>query len=300
LIPAVLLLALVSSPLGCRTNTRTPHTRFDGEQALQLVSEQIAFGFRPAGSHSGRATADWIAEKLRSHGWEVEAQEFTYRGVRCQNIIGRSPASTGEPVVLLGAHYDTRLRADRDPEHPEQPVMGANDGASGTAVLLELAEVLEAEKTAYQVWLAFFDAEDNGGIEGWEWIVGSSYMASRLTIRPEFVIVVDMVGDADQQIYYEHNSDPALMRAIWQVAAQLGYGDAIIPEYRHSMIDDHTPFADLGIPAVDMIDFDYPYWHTANDTLDRVNAASLERVGRTLETFLESGNLIEGSPAQHP
>jgi Zn-dependent M28 family amino/carboxypeptidase len=181
------------------------------------------------------------------------------------------------------------MRADLDPEHPNEPVMGANDGASGTAVLLELAQVLESDRIPYQVWLVFFDAEDNGRLDGWNWIVGSSYMASRLAIRPEFVIIVDMIGDADQQIYYEYSSDPALMEAIWQVAADLGYGDTIVPQYRHSIMDDHTPFLQRGIPAVDMIDFDYPYWHTTADTADKVSAESLERVGRTLETFLESG-----------
>jgi Zn-dependent M28 family amino/carboxypeptidase len=211
-------------------------------------------------------------------------------GTTCRNIIGKMPDSAGEEVVLLGAHYDTRMKADQDSEARDEPVLGANDGASGTAVLLELAQVLESDRIPYQVWLAFFDAEDNGHLNGWEWAAGSSYMASQLdpSGMPEFVIVVDMIGDADQQIYYEYNSDPALMQAIWQVAADLGYQEAIIPEYRHSILDDHTAFAGLGIAAVDMIDFDYPYWHTAADTLDKVSAASLERVGRTVEAFLES------------
>lgn len=280
---------------GCRPDrvTSTPVRRsvFDGEQAYRLVVKQTEFGFRPAGSPAGWATGDWIIENLEELGWEVEAQEFPYRGVKCRNIIARLPGPAGRPIALLGAHYDTRMRADQDQEHPEEPVMGANDGASGTAVLLELAQVLEPDKIPYQVWLVFFDAEDDGRINGWEWIVGSSYMASHLAVRPDFVIVVDMMGGADQQIYYERNSDPELMRAIWQTAAGLGYGDTIVSEYRYSILDDHTPFARLGIPAVDMIDFDYPYYHTTGDTADKVSAASLERVGRTLETFLESGEL---------
>jgi glutaminyl-peptide cyclotransferase len=282
------------TPTASLTAEMDGETRFDGERAYQLVVVQTEFGYRPTGSEAGWATGDWIIEQLTLADWQVETQEFSYMGVRCRNILGVMPANAGKPVILLGAHYDTRRRADSDPLHPSEPVMGANDGASGTAVLLELAQVLEFGKIPYQVWLAFFDAEDNGRLDGWDWIVGSSYLASQLAVRPEFVIIVDMVGDADQQIYYEQNSDPALMEALWQTAADLGYGDTIIPEYRHAMLDDHTPFLRLGIRAVDMIDFDYPYWHTTADTADKVSADSLERVGRTLQTFLESGATTGG------
>jgi glutaminyl-peptide cyclotransferase len=185
----------------------------------------------------------------------------------------------------LGAHYDTRRSADE--EDPSIPVLGANDGASGVAVLLELARVLDRDRLSGQVWLAFFDAEDNGRLDGWEWCVGSSYMATHLEVVPEAVIVVDMVGDTDQQLYLEGNSDPVLQRRLWEIAATLGYTDTFISEYRWTMYDDHVPFARQGIPAVDIIDFDYPYWHTTQDTPDKVSPESLERVGRVLETFLE-------------
>lgn len=280
-----------ASPVVTRAPMATARAEFDGERAYELVIEQVEFGYRPTGSEAGRATGDWIIDQLSAAGWQTESQEFTYLGVACRNILGRIPGNGELPVVLLGAHYDTRRRADQDAERPSEPVMGANDGASGTAVLLELAHALEAAKTPYQVWLVFFDAEDNGHLDGWDWIVGSTYFAWRLAVRPEFVIIVDMVGDTDQQIYYEQNSDPALMQALWQTASDLGYGDTIIPEYRHAMLDDHTPFLRLGIRAVDMIDFDYPYWHTTADTADKVSADSLERVGRTVEVFLETASV---------
>ena len=264
-------------------------TTFRGERAFEHVVRQTEFGFRPTGSAAGWATGDWIIAELEAAGWETETQILTYQGVTARNIVGKSPGVAGRPVIILGTHYDTRRRADRDPENPHEPVLGANDGASGTAVLLELASALDLGRIPYQIWLTFFDAEDNGNLDGWDWIVGSSHLASRLTIEPRFVIVVDMVGDRDQQIYYEGNSDPELMSAIWSVAAELGYGDAFIPVYRHALLDDHIPFARLGIPAVLIIDFDYPYWHTTGDTIDKISAESLERVGRTLETFLESG-----------
>jgi glutaminyl-peptide cyclotransferase len=165
------------------------------------------------------------------------------------------------------------------------------DGASGVAVLLELARVLDLDLIPHELWLAFFDFEDQGGggMPDWDWIVGSTYMAQNLEVEPQAMILVDMIGDADQQLYYEGYSDPELRAEIWELAASLGYGDVFIPEVRHYMLDDHRPFLDRGIPAVDIIDFDYAYWHTVEDTADKAAPESLERVGRTLEAWLEDG-----------
>ncbi|NJO07216.1 MAG: M28 family peptidase [Chloroflexaceae bacterium] len=133
-----------------------------------------------------------------------------------------------------------------------------------------------------------FDAEDNGRLDGWDWIVGSRYMADNLDITPDGMILADMVGDADQQLYYEGNSTVVLREAIWQVAADLGYS-SFIPRQRFTVLDDHVPFIQKGIPAVDMIDLDYPYWHTTADTLDKISTASLETVGRTVQEWLLLG-----------
>ncbi|NIQ57794.1 MAG: M28 family peptidase, partial [Gemmatimonadetes bacterium] len=158
-------------------------------------------------------TGDYIISHLQEQGWVVETQEFTYRDTPVRNVIGRpsagsDPGVEGPPVIVLGAHYDTRRSADK--EDPAVPVLGANDGASGVAVLLELARTLDRDKLQHQVWLAFFDAEDNGNLDGWEWCVGSSHMAAHLPVAPQAVVVVDMVGDADQQLYLERNSDAIL------------------------------------------------------------------------------------------
>ncbi len=263
---------------------------FDGEQAYQHVVAQLRFGpRRDTGSEGWRRTGAFISQTLRQYRWQVEIQEFIYQGTRVRNIIGR--AGRG-PVAIIGAHYDTRRRADNDPnpDNRGQPVPGANDGASGVAVLLELARSLDPNLLRHEVWLVFFDAEDNGRIDGWDWVVGSRYMADNLTVTPEFVIVLDMVGDADQQFYYERNSDPRLSERIWSLAASLGYRSIFIPQFRHNVLDDHIPFAQKGIPAVDIIDFDYPYWHTVQDTPDKVSPTSLQRIGRVLETFLEQGS----------
>ena len=232
------------------------------------------------------ATGDYIIEQLESLGWVVEEQEFEYLGTPGRNIIAHHAAQAEEaPLIILGAHYDTRRSADM--EDPQLPVLGANDGGSGVAVLLELARALDVRNLEYRIWLAFFDAEDNGGLDGWDWCAGSTYMAANLQVDVAAVIVVDMVGDADQQFYLERNSDPALQQRIWDVAQELGYGEYFVSEYRWTINDDHVPFAQRGITAVDIIDFDYPYWHTTEDTLDKVSAESLERVGRVLEHFLE-------------
>jgi Zn-dependent M28 family amino/carboxypeptidase len=248
----------------------------------------MAFGPRPTGSPAHAQTGDYILAQLGEAGWQVEPQPFTYQGIQARNIIGKAQGGQSDsPPILVGAHYDTRLRADQDLSQPEAQVPGANDGASGAAVLLELAFVLDLNRIENEVWLAFFDAEDNGYLDGWDWIVGSRYFADNMTVEPVFVIVVDMVGDVDQQFYLERNSDPNLSRQVWGVGGELGYGDVFVQDYRYSILDDHTPFLEKGIPAVDIIDFDYPYWHTTQDTVDKVSADSLERVGRTLQVFLE-------------
>lgn len=261
--------------------------RFDGVQAYQFVLDQVAIGPRPTGSEGGWQTGDYIIQQLEALGWDVSTQEFVFKGVRGRNVIGKG--GTG-PVIILGAHYDTRPAADKDPDpaRRSEHILGANDGASGVAVLLELARVLPRDNLKRQVWLTFFDAEDRGSLDGWPFSVGAMDMARRLTLRPEAVIVVDMIGDADQQIYYENFSHPDLAAEIWSVAEQLGYRDYFIPEAKHSIIDDHLPFVELGIPAIDIIDFDYPYWHTVEDTADKVSPDSLERVGRTLQVWLEA------------
>jgi glutaminyl-peptide cyclotransferase len=277
------------SPLPTPTQASTPAIgagKFNGQSAFQYVLAQIAIGPRPAGSDADRKTGDYIVAELRKHGWQVEQQEFVYRGVPGRNIIGR--AGKG-PVALIGAHYDTRRVADQDPNAAlrSKPVPGANDGASGVAVLLELARTLDKSRLRNEVWLTFFDAEDNGRLDGWDFIAGSTEMAGHLTVVPEMVVIADMVGDQDLQLYKEQNSTPELVDKIWRIAARLGYEGAFLPTAKWSMLDDHTPFLQKGIPAVDLIDFDYPYWHTTQDTADKVAPKSLEQVGRVLQTLLE-------------
>lgn len=266
--------------------------RFDGSTAYRHVLAQAEIGPRVTGTEGSRQTQQYILERLTRYGWNIELQAFIYRGYRATNIIARAAEGKG-PVILVGAHYDTRRRADNDPDEQKrtQPVPGANDGASGVAVLLELARALDKASLQNEVWLVFFDAEDNGRLDTWEYIAGSTYFANNLSTDPGAVIIVDMVGDADQQLFKELNSTPWLVEQVWSKAAEMGYEQYFLPTAKHSMLDDHTPFLRKGIPAIDIIDFDYPYWHTTADTPDKVSAESLARVGRVIESLLEGAEI---------
>ena len=279
---------LTSTPLPTPTPTPTPmpgDLSFDGDAAYHRVLEQCGFGPRPPGSDNLRLLGDHILAVAEGYGWSTEVQEFVYREVTLRNLVARKGSG---PLVILGAHYDTRPFADLDPpETQAQHILGANDGASGVAVLLELARVLELERVPYEVRLVFFDAEDSGRLDGWPFSVGAERYADALEVAPKYVIVVDMVGDLDQRFYWEGYSDPGLNRELWELAAELGYGEQFVPQVRWQIIDDHLPFVDRGWTAIDVIDFEYAYWHTTQDTADKVSAVSLARIGTVLEVFLE-------------
>lgn len=164
------------------------------------------------------------------------------------------------------------------------PGPGANDGGSGVAVLLELARTLPIDTVP--IWLVFFDAEDNGRIPLWDWILGSRAFVAEATVLPQKMILVDMVGDSDLQIPMERNSDADLRNSIWETAARLGHDDVFLPQVGKAIVDDHVPFLEAGIPAVDIIDLDYEFWHTTSDTPDKLSAESLQIVGDVLWTWL--------------
>ena len=264
---------------------KAPKPVFSGESAYQMVLDQMNFGPRTPGSLAHQLTQQYISDKLESFGWKTEIQNVEFDGHQVNNIIARR--GTSGVITLLGAHYDSRLYATEDSNENAKtsPVPGANDGASGVAVLLELARTLPPLENQ-QVWLVFFDVEDQGRIEGWEWIIGSRAFVQNLSEQPDRVVILDMIGDADLQIYREKGSDPSLTNAIWDTAARLGYEEIFVNEEKYSILDDHIPFIEAGIPAVDIIDFDYPYWHTLEDTADKVSANSLEIIGLTITAWL--------------
>jgi glutaminyl-peptide cyclotransferase len=263
---------------------------FNSQRAIGDVEYQLALGPRTVSSQAHEKAVDWMVQQLQTAGWEVDVQEGTMDGQPIRNIVAKW--GVGSPWIILGAHYDSRLVADHDPrlDYRTTSVPGANDGASGVAVLLELARVLpgriNAQSRYQQVWLVLFDAEDNGKLPGWDWILGSRYFAANLTQSPNAVVVLDMIGDANLNIKQLSNSDKRLNAEIWSIAKKLGFETEFIPLIGYTIQDDHTPFLERGIPAADIIDFDYPYWHTTSDTLDKVSPASLKIVGDVMLEWL--------------
>jgi len=223
-----------------------------------------------------------------------------------RNLVG---SYGGGRTIIIGAHYDSRILSDKDVDESRRllPMPGANDGGSGVGVLLEMARVLSEHYTPNQeIRFVFFDAEDQGSIEPFPallpstrgYLIGSTLYASRLDLTTEqidYMLLVDLVGEFDQQFPiegYSNQSAPELVTDIWSAAAELGYAEQFPMEVRSAIIDDHLPFIQRGIPAVDIIDLNYAYWDTSEDTLDKISADSLERVGRVLEYYLLTSGAI--------
>lgn len=266
---------------------KKPAVEFDGESAYAYANSQVEFGPRTPGSEAHQKSIELITEELESFGWTVDIQSEELNGYLIQNIIGKYPTTTAEPWIIIGAHYDSRFYANKDTNIANQlkPVLGANDGASGVAVLLELARVLPPDLNK-NLWFVFFDAEDQGNIDGWDWILGSRSFVKTLENKPDAVVILDMIGDKDLKVYFEKNSDVNLQKEIWDIAANLGYSEFFIPEFRYSILDDHIPFIENEMIAIDIIDFDYPYWHTSQDTIDKLSPESLEIIGKTIYHWL--------------
>ena len=194
--------------------------------------------------------------------------------------------------LILCAHWDTRPWADKDPDSTkhQEPIPGANDGASGVAVLLEIARLISKNPPPIGVIIVLFDGED-GGEEGWvdNFALGSKYYASHLPgSKPKTAILLDMVGDKDLRIYKEALSDlyfHGLVDTLWNRAAEIGL-EVFDPEVKYQVFDDHIPLVQAGIRAVDIIDFEYPYWHTLEDTPDKCSAKSLKQVGDFIVSIL--------------
>jgi glutaminyl-peptide cyclotransferase len=262
--------------------------KFDGTRALTSVQTQVAFGPRIPGSEAHSKILGWMRGELEAAGWQVQIQHTEELGHPIQNLIA---FRTNEPPqFILGAHYDSRIYADRDPDITKQimPTPGADNGGSGVAILLELARTLPMN-TPY-LWLVFFDAEDNGKIPGWDWALGSRAFVANMTIRPQAMLLVDMVGGENPTFYMDGNSNVDLRTSIWNTAANLGYKDSFIPRVKYNILDDHIPFIQHGIPAVDIIDIDYKFWLTTEDTPDKLSSKSLQMVGDVLWTWLTQQN----------
>jgi glutaminyl-peptide cyclotransferase len=269
-------------------NDRPGTKIFDGDRAYNDVKTQVAFGPRTPGSQAHTKILNWLRTELEAAGWQVQIHESESMDHPIQNLVAFRTEQP--PEYILGAHYDTRIFADHDPDPSKQnqPTPGANNGASGVAVLLELARSLPTGNPP--IWLVFFDAEDNGKIPGWDWILGSRAFVSEMTVKPVAMVLVDMVGGVNATFYMDGNSDTQLRGSIWDTASKLGYEDVFIPRVKYNILDDHIPFIQAGIPSVDIIDIDDKYWLTTSDTPEHVSPKSLQIVGNVLWTWLTKPN----------
>lgn len=261
-------------------------------ELMPLVKQQMDLGPRIPGSEAHAQFITQTIAILEEAGWTVQCEAERYQGKTIQNIIAeRGANNTSGSWVVIGAHYDSRIQADQEKlsANRQQPVPAANDGASGAAVLIGLAKTLP-ELENERITLAFFDAEDQGNLMGWpDWCLGSQLLAEQygsLGRKPDAVIVIDMIGDADLNIYRERNSDKALTDELFGIAKRLGYSKLFIDQEKYAMTDDHIPFLRQGISAADLIDFDYQWWHTTGDTADKLSEESLQAVYKVLFEYL--------------
>jgi glutaminyl-peptide cyclotransferase len=271
---------------------------FSGDRALEQATRQLEFGARVTGTENSTNMGDWLAEQLVRMNWNVLIEPFPVANtLQARNIIAvRESQTPNAQAIIIGTHYDSRLAADADanPANHTLATPGANSGAAGPALLLELARTLDVPASGHTICLVFFDAEENGGLPGWEPYLGSRYFLNRLEevprcLNPRFAVILDLVGNTGQNLFIEQTGDADLSRSIWQAAAEAGFGDRFQNQARWAMTSSHTNFQSVGIPASIIADFDYPYRHTLEDTLDKLSAESLEAVGRTLEIWLENG-----------
>jgi glutaminyl-peptide cyclotransferase len=276
--PPALLLGLLALVVGagCAGTTGAPDEapdRFDAGRAFAHLRAQVALGPRPAGSAASRALAERLAGELPNGRLEPLPGGLA-------NVVGHLPGRGR--AVLVGAHYDTK----------DLPgFVGANDGAAGTAVVVELGRALRRGRRACdrEIRLVLFDGEESPRASTdffRDGLRGSKPYAAAHAARLRAAVIVDFVGDRRLSIPRERGSNPALWARLRAAAARVGAAGVFPPRSRAEILDDHTPFRLAGVPAIDLIDFAYPHFHRPSDTLDKVSPRSLGLVGETLVVLL--------------
>ena len=275
------------------------NVEFDGEKAMAYLIQQCNIGYRYPGSTGHKVAKNYYIDFLQPLVDTLILQEFKQEVKRdstvlpLTNIIAGFQIDKGNPL-LVGAHWDTRPRAefDRNPTLRDKPIIGANDGASGIAILMHLAEILKERELDRAIYLVFFDGEDWGYHDTTEYFcLGSKYFVKNLPVKNiSEAIIVDMVGDKELELLIERNSyrsNKRLVKAIWDIAEKRGYS-AFKNKLGAEIFDDHVPLIETaGIPSINLIDFAYPnkyinYWHTHQDTPDKCSAESLQQVGQVV------------------
>ncbi|MCK4973060.1 MAG: M28 family peptidase [Candidatus Heimdallarchaeota archaeon] len=285
---------------------------FNESNAYDHISSQLDIGFRVPGVPEHDVCADWIRNQIKPSVDSVVTQNFTIQkegqaAYECQNILGKLNTEE-EKIVILGAHWDSRNVSEKDYYDRNLPIPGANDGASGVAVLIELARALSfyTANLTCQVWFLFIDAEDQGytngmyGIQDWDYVEGSPIFVENIenfynpsVEKLECFILLDMVGGTNLTFVKESRSDDNLHDSIFNEGRSLGYNESfpVTPKIM-SINDDHIPFTELDIPVVDLIiDFLYGNWthhHTHSDDISNIDIESLKITGRTIESFIKT------------
>jgi hypothetical protein len=268
-------------------------SEFNADSALSYVRQQVAFGPRVPGTPGWVKTGDWIVTKLKAAGATVVEQKWTHtlaKGgtIPQRNILGRYKPELKERVLYV-AHWDTRPRADSDPDpaNHNRPIPGANDGGSGVAVLLAVADALQKLPPQFGVDLLFVDGEDYGTFSpDTDVLIGSTYFSTHLPsadYKPMFGVLFDMVGDTDLRIEQEQYSAqhaPEVMQRVWAKAKELGYEKHFVSDMRsYPITDDHYPLVKAGLRVIDLIDYPWEFHHTMADDIDKISKASLKVVG---------------------
>ncbi len=282
---------------------------FDADSAFRFINDQVAFGCRVPNTPEHKACGDWIIAKLRSWGYDITEQSFQGTDYHGKTITGRNIIASLNPKaekrVLLLAHYDTRAVADHDASivNKTKPILGADDGASGVAVLMELARQAQKRKSTLGLDFLFVDMED-GGQSGSDdgWCQGSQYWAETPHIQnyqAKFAILLDMVGARDAKFCWEAYSKAyaaPYLYTIWDTAAKLGWGAYFVNKDGSALVDDHVPIIkERKIPALDIVNYDNnrengfgEHWHTQGDNLNIISKETLRAVGETVGTALET------------
>jgi glutaminyl-peptide cyclotransferase len=287
------LLALAALATSCGAGGSTAK-EFDGKQALAYVATQVAFGPRVPGQPGHAAMAQWLDSMSHARADSVTMQRWWHHtasgdSIAMVNVLAQFNVKATQRVLYL-AHWDTRPRAenDADPKNKNTPIPGADDGGSGVAILLGVADALKKLPPEVGVDLLYVDGEDYGtfGPPMVDVLIGATYYAAHPIVsgRPLFGVLWDMVGHANLKLPVENNSQiaaPEIVDRVWGAAAALGYGNVFTRTPYGAITDDHIPLMNAGMRVIDIIDISYPYWHTTQDTPDKESAESLAAVGNT-------------------
>lgn len=279
---------------------------FNADSAYSHVKKQTEFGPRVPNTEAHEKCSSWLFAKLMAYGWQVEQQEATLKAfdgtpLKSKNIYGRLNPTKNDRILLM-AHYDTRPWADSDPDENKrkEPSDGANDGASGVGVLLEVARVLQNSNPDLGVDILFVDAEDWGNHDDEDsWALGANYFVNnppKSFTPPREVVLLDMVGGKNARFareYFSQSYAPSTVERVWNAAAAAGFSEYFPNTMGGGVTDDHLQFIRAGIPAIDIIEYNQesttgfnPVWHTSADNMQNIDKRTLKAVGQTLLQYI--------------